>query len=376
MLTKAFDGWYPAPAPYGYKNDKDTKTLVRDEIYFKPVQEILAAFSEGVSIPNLANYLYKWSIKTKGSNKRTPRDFKPKDVWKILTKSYFYAGYYDWGEHKGIHGKHEKMITWEQHLKIQSRLYNKNVVNTDLLSKNSFYLNFSIGKNKGFLHCDGCGKRMLSCISKGKLGKRYPYYYCSNSKCNNQKKSIAKQDLEKLFEKQVGRLTPMEELVESFKEETLDLWDKEYKIYENKCKIAQERVDNLEYEKRQTIAMRRRNELTKEEFETEIERIRIDLVGAGVEVEYNLTDRNQLNTLLEQAQLFLTNLEPLYLGFSTDNKQRFAAFLFPKGVRYADGEIRTPEKSYLFTVLDNMKTENFENSLMVTPRRIELRLSA
>ncbi|HRN69681.1 MAG TPA: hypothetical protein PLS49_00725 [Candidatus Woesebacteria bacterium] len=180
----------------------------------------------------------------------------------------------------------------------------------------------------------------------------------------------------KVFEKQVGKLTPTKELVESFQEETLDLWDKEYKVYENKCKIAQDRVDNLEHEKRQTISMRRRNELTKEEFETEMERIRIDLVGAGVEVEYSLVDRNQLSTLLEQVKLFLTNLEPLYLGFSIDNKQRFAAFLFPKGVRYADGEIRTLEKSYLFTILDSMKTENFENSLMVTPRRIELRLSA
>jgi hypothetical protein len=72
--------------------------------------------------------------------------------------------------------------------------------------------------------------------------------------------------------------------------------------------------------------------------------------------------------------LFLKDLKTLYTGFSVKNKQRFLAFIFPKGVYFADGKIRTPEKSCLFEYLEEIEQKKSGNFDLVTLRRIELRL--
>lgn len=80
MQTKAIDGWYPAQAPYGYRNDKNSKTLIRSEIYFEPIQEALKRYAKGESIPNITKYLTRLGIQTRGTKKHPPRELKPKDV--------------------------------------------------------------------------------------------------------------------------------------------------------------------------------------------------------------------------------------------------------------------------------------------------------
>ena len=64
--------------------------------------------------------------------------------------------------------------------------------------------------------------------------------------------------------------------------------------------------------------------------------------------------------LLEQAKLFITRVEPLYLGFSTANKQRFISLIFPKGIQYKDGILLTPEKPYLFEFLEELEAQKIK----------------
>ena len=379
MKTKAYDGWYPVKAPYGYMNDPKTKTIIRNKKYFLHIQTILFRFAKGESIPDLVAYLKNNGVKTMGTKQHAPKNFTSKQVWRIMTKSKFYAGLYDWRDELDIKGKHEKMISMEQHYKIQHRLRVKNYLRTVIMLEEDepedyFYLNFQLNKKQGFLICDKCHTRMLSCFSKSKTGKRYPYYYCTNSKCESKKKSWQKADVEAKVDELMSALTPQGDVIRTFKEEVMAEWETEFDKYKVYCQSAKERVKLLEHEKSETIAMRRRQELTFDEFEKEMERIRIDMVGANVEVTENLINKNQLEVLLDQSELFLKDLKTLYTGFSVKNKQRFLAFIFPKGVFFADGKIRTPEKSCLFEYLEEIKLKKSGNIDMVTPRRIELRL--
>lgn len=207
---------------------------------------------------------------------------------------------------------------------------------------------------------------MYSCFSKGKMGKKYPYYYCSKSKCDSKRKSVAKHKIELQFERMVGEMTPTEEYADIFQREILDLWETEYKEYERNYQNSKQNVERLEEEKRSTIAMRRRKEITSEEFEKEIIRLRNEILVAQVETTDYEIDKNQLELLLEQAKLFLTNLEPLYCSFSTSNKQRFIAFAFPKGVKYENEKFRTPEKANVFTLLEEIKRQKSNKNRLVT----------
>lgn len=370
MNTKALDGWYPRRAIYGYKNDQLSKTLVRDDLRFIPIQECLIRFAQGSSIPELVKYLDLQGVKTKGTKSHFPRKLNGKDLWKILSNSKFYAGIYDWGESCDILGKHEKMITWEQHILIQKRLNNKVMTNIAEVfpPEDQFYLNFTISEDKGFLNCGCCGSRMRSCYSKGKMGKKYPYYYCANKECQCKQKSINKHKLERLFEDLLNGLRPTPNHINVFKLEIMALWDKEYQRHASNHEAAQIRKDTIKREMARTIKMRKDDELTKEEYKEEMNKLRTNLIVAESELGEILIDRNKVAVLLEQAEQFLTNIEPLYLGFSISNKQRFASLVFPKGITYQNGEVRTLEKSYLFEYLEAIKQEKSEEFLYVTPR--------
>lgn len=375
MSTKALDGWYPAKAPYGYMNDPMTKTLVKEEAYFEALQMVMHSYCLGESTTNLAIWLNKRGLRTRGTKKHPPREFKAKDVWSILSKSMFYAGFYDWGEQRDIQGRHEPMISWNQHLIIQRKLFNKNIVKTiDKDGDDTFFLNFTIKQGQGFLVCDKCDSRMKSCYSRGKLGKRYPYYYCSNPKCTAKKKSISRTDMERLVEKQVAKLSSTPEYSKIFKEEIKEKWEGEYKEFKKTHQVAKQREENLLYEKKETIAMRRKKELTIDEYKAEMDRIRLELTVATLEKNESIIDENRLRVLLDQAELFLTKVEPLYCGFSPKHKQRFLSLAFPEGLRFSDGKCRTLEKAYIFDILEEIKAGKKIDFELVTPRRIELRL--
>ncbi len=377
LATKASDGQYPGKPPYGYTNDRIRKVLIKDDVYFDAVKWALNSFANDTPIPVIAERFNLMEIKTRGANKTKPRDFKSKDVWNILCNSKFYAGYYDWGELKDIEGKHEKMIDWMTHLKIQSSLFNKKMgVTPELVEdKNHFILNFNMGNGKGFIHCDSCGERMRTCFAKGKKGTKYPYYYCKNPQCKSKKKSILKQNLEKLFEDLLVKITPTEDFTDYFSEHVMEMWEREYKQFDGNRIKAKKRLQELNVEKKETILMKKKNQLTDEEYEEEMTRIRCEIIALTSTVSESVTDRNEVQVLLTQAKLFITRIEPLYLGFSTTNKQRFISLIFPKGIRYQDGILRTPEKSYLFEFIEELEAQRLKKTTLVTLRGIEPRFT-
>ena len=97
-------------------------------------------------------------------------------------------------------------------------------------------------------------------------------------------------------------------------------------------------------------------------------KINNELITVQTVVNENQIDVRELDALLDQSELFLTNIEPLYLGFNTRHKRELIKLIYPKGIEYADGVLRTKERSYLFKyieALEEIKTAD------VTPPGIE-----
>ena len=370
MTTKALDGWFPHQPPYGYRNNKETKRVEKDHIYFEPMKAIAYKFIANSELNDLANYLNDLGLKTRGGIKRNPRPFTSKDIGGILMRySKFWAGVYDWGTEKNINGKYPKMISWEDHLLIQERFRNKEASIGN--PKQEFILNFAIRYKEGFLSCSECGKRMKSCKTEGN-GGRYYFYYCNNPDCSTKKKSIQKHILEQLFENLLGKITPNKRYIELFKEITVTSWNNQQQEIKEKQVKANNYKEGLLNEKKETISMRRRGELELEDFNNEMERIKNDLIVTEKVIEENKIDKNELDSLLEQADLFLSNIKPLYLGFNTKHKREFIKIIFPNGIKYADGVLQTDKKSCLFEYLETLQKGEIKD---VTPRGIEPRLS-
>lgn len=358
LATKALEGWYPSVSPYGYKNDKETHRLVKDEKYFKHIKHCLIEFSKGMTMTELAEELQRREVKTLGRRNSDSKYFTAKMIWKILIKSKFYAGVFDWGENKNIEGKHEKMISWNEHLRIQERLHTKPskfVRDEDDL----FVLNFTIEKGRGFLHCTNCGQRMRSCIAKGNGGE-YSYYYCPNRPCIQLKKSIAKTDLESTFEATLRDITPTPALTRLFKATMLEELEDRKQVNEEVSKDAKQQLKDLEKEKEETISMRRRGELDIEDFKNEMNKIKTEIKNLSSNIDYDELVNYDYIKLLDNAETFLNNIEPLYNAYPISKKRQLMQIIYPKGVMYGNGNLRTNEKSYLFNVLDMMKNGNYE----------------
>jgi len=141
-----------------------------------------------------------------------------------------------------------------------------------------------------------------------------------------------------------------------------------YDVEKRRQQASDER-DTLNLRSKNLITMRSNGELTKDEFTDEIEQIRIKIVALTSTVTESVTDRNEVQVLLTQAKLFITRIEPLYLGFSTTNKQRFISLIFPNGIRYKDGILRTPEKSYLFRFIEELQAQKLKKTTLVNLRK-------
>ncbi len=357
LETKALDGWYPSHAPYGYKNDQITKRLVRDEKYFRHIKYCLKEYAKGRTLGELEEDMKRRGLKTMGKYNTRQVPFTVKSLRKILEKSRFYAGIYDWGTHKDIQGKHEKMISWHEHLEIQQRLHSapaKLVRNM----QDHFILNFSLENARGFLTCSNCGGRIRSCKSTGRGGV-YHYYYCPNRHCFQRKKSIQKVDLEDIVQRNLRATTPKKELVQLFRMVVAEELTSARRDMIKQEKERKQRLEALKDERTETIAMRRRGELQEDEYKSEMERLRSEIEIASVTYNKEILSKENCEELLDKSEDFLTRLEPIYITAPTSKKRELLKLVYPRGITYGNGECRTPEKSVLFNIFDtsnSMKT--------------------
>ncbi|MCB9958323.1 MAG: recombinase zinc beta ribbon domain-containing protein [Rhodospirillaceae bacterium] len=141
------------------------------------------------------------------------------EVSRLLTQP-LYAGYVEapgWGISRRD-GRHDGLIdrgTWQ---KIQDRLTSGARAPVRKNTGEVFAL-------RGFVLCADCGNPLYSCQSRGKLGKRYPYYLCHTKTCPSYGKSIRRDDLEGEFEDLLKSLRPSKSVVALVRNLFMHAWD-------------------------------------------------------------------------------------------------------------------------------------------------------
>jgi site-specific DNA recombinase len=148
-------GEWPNRAPYGYRTDRNLKTIVIHEAEAIIVRRIFELYNTGTrSIKDICKELGMYKSQ----------------VAKILERS-MYCGVMvaDGIEHQG---KYEPIISRNAFDLAQEV---KNGVRVSPLRPKSLYFPY-----RGFMHCAECGCRLTATRKK----KRYDYYYCTNGKSN------------------------------------------------------------------------------------------------------------------------------------------------------------------------------------------------
>ncbi len=162
IRQKIRNGIFSGPAPVGYSNSPQYRTIIIDPIKAPLVRKMFELYATGeYSIDRLIDTVSALGLTTR-NNKR----FCTSKVVLILSNPFYYGVMRYWGEL--FEGKHEPIITKKLFERAQQVLKNRSKPQT----KGRKYFVF-----RGLFHCGVCGGMITA-----EAQKRYTYYHCSRKK--------------------------------------------------------------------------------------------------------------------------------------------------------------------------------------------------
>jgi len=163
MAEKAESGVFPHRAPVGYRNDKETRTIVVDPERSSYVRELFQLYSTGrYSLEDLHQRCLNDGFRLPGSASPIPRS-----KVEYLLKNPFYIGQFRWKK-RLYTGAHEPIVSRELFDKVQE-VFASHGRDRGLYRVHEFAFG-------SLMRCGECGCTITAERHKG----RYVYYRCTN----------------------------------------------------------------------------------------------------------------------------------------------------------------------------------------------------
>ena len=204
LEQKAKMGYYPAPAPLGYKNDKyeerGKKKVYVDEERFPLLRKMVDLMLTGDYTPPRI-----WQIATTewGMRSANGKKISRSNIYNIFTRPFYYGEFeYPVGTGKWYQGVHKPLMTREEYDRIQFLLGRRGNPRPQKHHDIPY---------RGPMHCGECGALITAEEKMKKLAgggvALYTYYHCTKKKNPNcSQKSIEEKELEKQIAVELGKL--------------------------------------------------------------------------------------------------------------------------------------------------------------------------
>lgn len=168
ITQKIITGGWSGKAPFGYRNNKDKKTIEVNELEAPFVRRAFELFSKGgASVRSLPDILFKEGYFFRASQ---PKISKSELHYMLTNTAYISEREFEGKIYKCTH---EPLIDREQFARVKK-----------ILSARARHLNKRTFLYNGALYCQSCGSAMSGELKKGGA---YTYYRCwksSNGECN------------------------------------------------------------------------------------------------------------------------------------------------------------------------------------------------
>lgn len=167
--TKIANGWRPNQAPLGYRNDKETKTIVKDPVHFPLIRKMYDLMLTGSYTPKKIALMARdeWGFRTPKKKRIGGTPLAMSSLYKILTNP-FYAGIIVW-DGQSYAGKHEPVVTLKEFERVQRLLGRPGRPRPQ---KHTFAFT-------GMIRCGACGLMVTAEEQINRFGSRYVYYHCT-----------------------------------------------------------------------------------------------------------------------------------------------------------------------------------------------------
>lgn len=351
--------------PLGYKYIKSKvhgKILVRNEPYASIVQESLEGYATGrfASQSEVKRFLESHSGFPLIDKHGTVRQQRVVE----LLKRHLYAGLID-GRSWGVsirEGKHEGLISIATFERIQKKLEGRVYAPARKDIADDFPL-------RGSVCCSSCDTTLTACWSQGKR-KKYPYYYCRAKECALYGKTIARDKIEKQFEKLLSEIQPTKGLVDITAAMFRDCWNTQIEQGKEIEKAITRQLAEAEkkIEKILDAVVEASNPRVISAYEKQIDKLERETLLLR-EKERNLEKSpNNFDDLFEHSIKFISNPCNLWKKGKIEIQRLVLKLTFSGHLHYCrETGFRTPQTTVPFNFLGNL---NF-NSVMVPEGGIE-----
>ncbi len=360
LKTMFNDGRWGSRTPIGYKRpsgskeERKGKVCEIDENLGPIIKTIFQEASRGVrkkvELAQIANSLNFGKFNGKEADCNL--------ISKIVKKTFYYGYMYSPKWKVYAWGKHEPIIdeeTWRK-------------ANVNLFGKRSVYQfqDLELYPLKGLIRCGECGHILTTSNPRGK----FRYYECKQKKCIKQQRLLADR-AEKQFIALLQSIKPSEMVMKLFNHSVFAEWDNEINFQRQKIKQYQEEIEKLDELISGYSISENKGILTQEEAKNRIETARTKITVLKIEMGDIKIEQYDGEITKNFTEIFLTNLDKLWLKLNLTKKQLLQNKIFPKGITCQNMIIRTDTLSPSFEYIQQLKQQN---SPLVTLRRIELRL--
>lgn len=228
---------------------------------------------------------------------------------------------------------------------------------------------------KKFVLCPECNGSLLGSASRGKTGKYYPAYHCSNK---GHYFRVPKDDMDEKIAQFISNIKVNQDQIDLLIETVRKEFNRRQALSGNDEKAIEKQIQVLKSKAEATMSklMLLSNPTAITYLENEIENIH-GQINKLVREKQQMQSKKPINIdrVLARVRYFLEHLDLLLLKQQDPHKKaQLFGVLFDRLPTYADLDYGT-QKTPLFTGVNPVfRLAPLEKSLMVTPRRVELLL--
>ncbi len=344
--AKAMRGGTPGYAPLGYLNvtirvdGQEVRSVEFDPERAEHVRWAFDAYASGEwSITDIVDELVRRGMCTRPTATRPSKPLSRSQVHRILGSSY-YLGKLTYG---GIEydGQHDALIESSVWHRVQAVLAGRRLAG-DRSWKNDHYL-------LGSLFCDVCGSRIGFCVSTGKTGEKYPYFFCLGRAKKRTDCTLPYLNVE-LVERKVARqwrdVALSRELIASIRATVTDELRLASTSAESTIRTQTARLQKLERQKQKLIDAYLAEALPVADLKQRQHTVAVEIHEAERLVAQCSGEFALAGERLETALGLLQHCERLYLRFDTEQRralnQAFFTGLFLKPNGDVGSELNAP----------------------------------
>lgn len=208
--------------------------------------------------------------------------------------------------------------------------------------------------------CSHCGRNITGGWSTGKMGKKYPYYNCTNRKCpmRMEYKSIKKANLENDFSAFLEENAPTDDFFVELREAAKLSYEAEILETTKANKEAENRIAKLKAEKVSIVDLivqepDLREELKMQLMKKDNEIREIESTAKGLQVEIS-----DVGNAVDFAADVIQNFHKEWKNMTAKQLGVLTKLLFPKNLTYNYPNIQTPELCIVYTLYRRFQSEN------------------